>query len=267
MRKLVNPRIYLDRLAKPLAEKLKIVKFIPENSKRIVDVGCADGTVTRELAKMFPDICFLGIDLNEEFIEIAKSKSSNIKNLKFEKIYLRQLLARPERFTAVIFCSVLHEFYTYGEGISSVLKAVADAHELIDKDGVIIIRDMILDEYTKRTTFQIAGIVKKIARKKELIPCIKDFEEYFGKLNSVYKVNHFLLKYWYSENWERESKEHYVSVTFEEYEKIFSLLGMTIQYKDSYLIPYLANKWKNDFDLTEDEISGLRSTGIIVSQK
>ena len=37
----------------------------------------------------------------------------------------------------VVFCSVLHEFYTYGEGISSVLKALADAHELLRPGGVI----------------------------------------------------------------------------------------------------------------------------------
>ena len=30
----------------------------------------------------------------------------------------------------MVFCSVLHEFYTYGEGISSVLKALAELYDL-----------------------------------------------------------------------------------------------------------------------------------------
>lgn len=67
---------------------------------------------------------------------MAQEKGRSTKNVRFEKVYLRELLARPEKVDAVIFCSVLHEFFTYGEGISSVLKTVADAHELLKKDGV-----------------------------------------------------------------------------------------------------------------------------------
>src|SRR3989338_7295180 len=137
-------------MSKPLQEKLRIIKFIPENAKSIVDVGCAYGTITIALAKLFPDIQFLGIDVDEKFIEQARKKSEGISNVKFEKIYQRELLAESQRFDVVIFCSVLHEFYSYGEGISTVVKALADAHELLNKNGIIIIRDMILPEYTKK---------------------------------------------------------------------------------------------------------------------
>lgn len=267
MRDIKDFGIYLERMAKPLAEKLKIIKYVPENTKSVVDVGCADGTVTIEMTKILPEINFYGIDLDERFIRLAKEKVVGIKNIRFEKIYLRELLARPERFDTIIFCSVLHEFFTYGEGISSVLKALADAHELLHPSGVIIIRDMVLSEYTKKATLRVEQIVRKMKAKKELDSYIKDFEERFGKLNNIYRVNHFLLKYWYTENWERESKEHYVPVTFEEYEKIFDLLGMIFQYKDTYLIPFLKEKWQKDFGLTEDEISEFYSTSFLVAQK
>lgn len=267
MRNIVNQKIYLERLAKPLQEKLKIIKYIPENAKDIIDVGCADGTVTIALAKLFPDINFLGIDLDEDFIHLAQEKSKGIKNLKFEKIYLRELLARPERFDVVIFCSVLHEFFTYGEGISSVLKALADAHELLNEDGRVIIRDMILSNYTKKATLWSSGIARKIYKVKQLAPYIHDFELRFGKLNTIYKLNHFLLKYWYTENWNREGKEHYVAVTMEDYDEIFDLLGMRVQHKEAYLIPFLKDKWMTDFDLSEDEVTGFKSTSIVVAQK
>jgi 2-polyprenyl-3-methyl-5-hydroxy-6-metoxy-1,4-benzoquinol methylase len=261
--------IYLSRMSKPLQEKLRVAKYIPTWANRVLDVGCADGTVTCALAKLFPEIQFLGVDLDEEFIKKASDQAikENLSNVSFEKIYLRELLARPEKFDAVIFISVLHEFYTYGEGISSVLKALADAHELLNSKGEIVIRDMILSEYTKHTIFQSDVISKKIMSVDSLLPLVHDFEKYFKPLNHLYEINHFLLKYMYPENWERESKEHYVPVTFDQYEMIFDLLGMELQLKDSYLISFLREKWQTDFGLTDDEIVGLRSTGFIVAKK
>lgn len=265
MKKINNRTHYLKRMAKPLGDKLKISKYIPQNAADILDVGCADGTVTMALAKLFPEINFLGIDLDENFIKLARKNAEKIRNVKFEKIYLRDLLARPERFDAVIFCSVLHEFFTYGEGISSVIKALADTHELLKKEGVIIIRDMILSEYTKSANLRCLEVANKIYIKN--LKTTIDFEERFGKLNNVYKINHYLLKYFYKENWNREKKENYIPVTFEQYRQIFSLLDMREQYTESYLLDFFKNKWKKDFNMTDDEIEELKSTGIIVAQK
>lgn len=264
-----DKEIYLSRMSKPLQEKLRVAKYIPAGAERVLDVGCADGTVTCALAKLFPDIQFLGIDLDQDFIDKAaeKANAEGLKNVRFERIYLRELLARKEKYDAVIFVSVLHEFYTYGEGISSVLKAIADAHELLCNKGEIVIRDMILNEYSKRTEFQSDSLVTKIQSISNLRPLIEDFEKIFCPMKYQYEINHFLLKYMYRENWERESKEHYVPVTFDQYEKIFALLGMELQLKDSYLIPYLEQRWKNDFGFTDDEIVGLKSTGFIVAKK
>ena len=71
----------------------------------------------------------------------------------------------------------------------------------------------------------------------------------------------------YRENWDHEVREHYVPLTFAQYEQLFALLDMDLQLKDSYLIDYLGNKWKKDFGLTEDEVAGLRSTGFLVARK
>ncbi len=117
MRNLADYKIYLERMSKPLQEKLKVIKFVPRSATRILDVGCADGVLTTAMAKMMSGVHFLGVDLDDRFIEFAKKKSTGLNNVSFERIYLRDLLARPERFDAVIFSSVLHEFFTYGEGI------------------------------------------------------------------------------------------------------------------------------------------------------
>lgn len=258
---------YLDRMAKPLQEKLKVSVFISPDSKEILDVGCADGIVTEALANMFPQSMVKGIDLDSGFIKKAKDRTGGVKNISFETVYLRDLLPRNKRYDAVIFCSVLHEFFTYGEGTSSVIKALSDAHELLNVGGVLIIRDMVLQEFTKSNSPFALKLAEKIYKKEEFCQQVNDFERVYGKMNSYYTLNHFLLKYMYIENWDRELREHYVPVTCEQYEKILELLGMSIQYKQLYLIDYLRNKWKEDFDLTDEDTITLKSTAIIVAQK
>ncbi len=259
---------YLERMSKSLQEKLRIARYVPAHATDILDVGCADGTITEALANLFPHVSLLGIDLSADFIAQAKARIGDSQpNLSFEQIYLRELLARPNKYHAVFFTSVLHEFYSYGEGISSVLKALADAHELLLPGGEIMIRDMVLPEYTKHNHFIADTIEKKIRAKVELAPYIADFEKAHGPLNSLHSINHFLLKYFYTDNWERECAEHYVPVSLEQYQTIFELLGMELVHRETYAIPYLKQKWQADFGLDETELAELSSTSILIARK
>ncbi len=267
MDEIVNPNRYLERMSKPLQEKLKVAKFIPEGTKTVLDVGCADGTVTLALAEMYPEIKFVGIDLNKEFIEDAKIKAAGKTNVSFENVYLRERLSNPERFDVVLFCSVLHEFYSYGEGISTVVKALADAHEILKKNGRLIIRDMILYDYAGKSQLWVKEMKEKVTVKGEIAHLLADFETIFGETVSVKQLNHFLLKYMYGDNWEREGRENYVPVSFEEYDQIFKLLGMMVLFQRSSTIPYLKEKWRTDFGFADSELESFRSTGIIAAKK
>lgn len=267
MDEIKDTQTYLDRMSKPLQEKLRVVRFVPKNAKRILDVGCADGTITLAMAEMYPEIQFVGLDLNQKFVDIAKSKIGDLKNISFECSYLRDRLNKPEKFDVVLFCSVLHEFFSYGEGVSTVVKALADAHEILVPNGLVIIRDMILYEYASESNLELSEVVEKIRSKTELLPLLKDFESYFGKMDSIKQTNHFLLKYMYGESWEREGKEYYVPISFEKYDQIFKLLGMKVLFQRSSTIPYLKDKWKSDFGFSDAEVENFRSTGIIVAQK
>lgn len=254
-------------MSKPLQEKLRVAKFFPAGTKTVLDVGCADGVLTLAFAEMFPEIRFVGIDLNPEFIEIAKTKIGDRTNVSFEHGYLRERLANPERFDVVLFCSVLHEFFSYGEGISTIVKALADAHEILRPGGTLIIRDMVLFDYMAKSDLWIAKMIGKVKNKPEMNLLIADFEKYFGEIKTTNQLNHFLLKYKYTDNWARECPENYTSVSFEQYDRILGLLGMRDQHRESYTIPYLTGIWKEDFGLDDDELSCLRSTGIIVAEK
>lgn len=267
MEEIANPKQYLERMSKPLQEKLKIAKFIPGSAKNILDVGCADGTVTLALAAMYPEINFVGIDLSKEFVNIASKKIGDRKNIRFESGYLRDRLANPERFDVVLFCSVLHEFFSYGEGISTVVKALSDAHEMLNPGGTLIIRDMILYNYAEGSELWVSKMKEKVMAKEGISSLLADFENLFGEIKTVKQLNHFLLKYMYEDNWEREVKENYVPVSFEEYDQIFKLLGMSVLFQRSSTIPYLKEKWVSDFGFTVAELESFRSTGVIAANK
>jgi 2-polyprenyl-3-methyl-5-hydroxy-6-metoxy-1,4-benzoquinol methylase len=262
-----NINRYLERLTGAEREKHKVALYIPDHANAVLDAGCADGSITKSLAHIFPKTQFLGIDINTQFISRAQEqKDANTDNVDFECVYLRDLLAREKRYDAVTFISVLHEFYSYGEGISSVMKALADAHELLNPCGNIIIRDMIVPNYFSNST-DVAGLIRKIKTSENLTPYITSFEDRYGTLKCLREVNHFLLKYLYTDNWEHELQENYLAVSLEEYQQMFSLLGMETIYARSSLLSYLKNKWVDDFSLTEKEIDSLLSTTILVAEK
>ena len=96
---------------------------------------------------------------------------------------------------------------------------------------------------------------------------MSDFEKIYGEIRTIKELNHFLLKYMYKENWNREGTENYVPVSFEQYDQIVELLGMTVLFQRSSTIPYLKNKWREDFGFTDEELDSFRSTGIIAARK
>jgi 2-polyprenyl-3-methyl-5-hydroxy-6-metoxy-1,4-benzoquinol methylase len=265
---LVDPRVYLQRMAAGLHDKLRVAAYLPPTASTVLDVGCADGALTLALAARYPAVQFLGIDLDAEFVDQARQNAARtaLPNVEFRRVYLRQLLAETPRFDCVVFASVLHEFWTYGEGISSVLKALADAHELLRPGGTTIIRDMILEEYMWKATLGVDSMRARITASSHAA-ILGEFDSYWGRANNLGGINHFLLKYRYRENWARELPEHYVPVSAEQYLAIFTLLGMQVQTHARYLLPFLRERWQEDFSLAPDELDLLHSTALLVARK
>jgi SAM-dependent methyltransferase len=249
---------YLSRMSNSLGDKLRIGEFLAVSGETVLDVGCADGAVKKALASSMPGNRFKGIDIDASFIAFAKTDP--VPNAVFRCCFLRDLLLTEERFSTVTFMSVLHEFFSYGSGVTSVVKALADARELLSDGGRIIIRDMALP----KPKSGLSPVVRKVKDKSNYAQQLKDFEVHFGELSSD-NVNHFLLKYFYTNNWERECPENYTPVGFEEYHDIFKVLRMKVQHSECYVLPFLKDKWAQDFQLSTEESVLLHSTAVIVA--
>ncbi len=92
----------------------KLFKEHPREEYTIIDIGCGDGSMLREVA----DHCvekhiktkLIGLDLNEKSINIAKNSSRNYSNIKF---YMQDVLAlKPdEHHCDILLCTLtLHHF-------------------------------------------------------------------------------------------------------------------------------------------------------------
>ena len=56
-----------------------ISKFIPNESQTILDFGCGNGTVLKNLRKISPDSDFIGVDISGEAITQARKKNPDVK--------------------------------------------------------------------------------------------------------------------------------------------------------------------------------------------
>lgn len=58
---------------------------VESGSARVLDAGCGEGLLTTTLALRFPGWDILGIDLNEEMLERARSAGQGLPNLRFAR--------------------------------------------------------------------------------------------------------------------------------------------------------------------------------------
>jgi len=65
--------------------KKKILAKIPEGSVRIMDQACGTGILTFQIAQQFPRSRVIGVELRDEYLNIAieKAKALGIRNLEF----------------------------------------------------------------------------------------------------------------------------------------------------------------------------------------
>ncbi|TVZ51696.1 methyltransferase domain-containing protein [Dokdonia sp. Hel_I_53] len=91
----------------------RIVSEHPDKNKwHIIDVGCGDGEMLRQVAQHFAkkslDIKFLGIDINEKSIAAAKKQSEDLQNISFEQKDIHTLEADDLKCDIVLFTLTMH---------------------------------------------------------------------------------------------------------------------------------------------------------------
>ena len=90
--------------------------------ERILDLGCGDGALTTELAKLVPDGFVLGIDSSESMIETARKYNAGV-NLRFELLDINAIDFESE-FDLVFSNATLHWVRDHGKLLRNVFKTL-----------------------------------------------------------------------------------------------------------------------------------------------
>ncbi len=224
---------YVQKMEKSLLDKMFFMDKLFDSVENILDFGCANGVLIRALGYLFPEHNYVGYDISEEMIELAKTMvpEANFYS-KWDDI---KLCAES---TVLNISSTLHEVYSYGTA-----ESVDEFWGRVFGSGFkyIAIRDMMLSDKIKLMADEL-----DVQKARNLFPeKLKEYESFWGPISIRFNLIHYLLKYRYTENWDREVRENYFPITVETLlSKIPS--NYEIVYQEHYTLPFIKQQIKKD---------------------
>lgn len=227
--------IYNSGMRKSLLDKSFFIEKI--EAEVFVDYGCADGSLLQFIHSLFPEYKYIGCDISQEMIDIARKKSN--KDLIFSTNWneISQTLEKETRPKVLILSSIIHEIYSYGN-VEEFWNRVFSSNF-----DYIIIRDMMVSRESERLT-EINDFIRVMnyADKSKL----HEFENYWGSIKFNKNLIHYLLKYRYLVNWNREVKENYLPIIVE---NLLSRIpdNYEVVFHEHYILPFLKQQVRKDF--------------------
>lgn len=238
-----NTENYALRMEGSMAEKLFFLNQIPTGAvDTIVDFGCADGCLFQAMRQLGIDWQQIGIDNEVAFKELFLLRNPNATWIRSQYPALDNV-ADPKHCILNL-SSVIHEVYSYMDP-----KQVELFWKSVFESGFqyIVVRDMITVD-GKNTAANIFDLVK--LNNNETYRAQKDdYERVYGKITTSYHLYHFLLKYRYVENWNRELHENYLPLTLDGLMDIISNGNYEIVFKNLYTNQFINNQVENDFGI------------------
>jgi hypothetical protein len=238
-----NTETYISDMNKSMPDKLFFLNKIKPDV--IVDFGCADGTVLLNIIKRYPNIKLIGYDLDSNMVEKARNKVSGVKITDNWKDVENSI--HNYKTPALLLSSVIHEVYSYSEAKN--VKRFWENQVFSGLFKYVVIRDMIPSVQLQKEDFlkfrENVKKVNKLADKKQLF----SFEKIWGLIDNDYRTfMHWLLKYTYKDNWDREVAENYLPISLETlYKKIPH--NYKIIYKHNFIFEPIQKKVMRDFGI------------------
>lgn len=250
---------YIDGMSLSIQDKLFFANKL--NFDVIVDFGCADGTFLESLMRSNPNVKIIGYDLDDTMLDQARKRLGNKALLTSDWDEAIRAISHHKN-PLLNLSSVIHEVYSYSSG--SVIKKFWDEQVFGDDFKWITIRDMIPSlEIGREERTMFKDDIKKVRNKTDKF-YLNSFEERWGSINDNYRTFiHYLLKYRYTDNWEREVNEDYLPVSLETVKtKIPN--NYKIVYEQDFLLNFLKQQVKKDFNV---QLTHSTHTKMIIQNK
>ena len=156
--RLANEAQYLLTMNAARSDKARMLRWL--HSGNIVEIGPGGGVVLDLLEQHFPDAQITGLDCSHQVV-VALEQKKCAQNATW-RIIEGNAFELPKYFDketldGVVFCSILHEIYSYVETadgtrfhLESVRDMLRSAFEVLKPGGRILIRDGIMPPHEKR---------------------------------------------------------------------------------------------------------------------
>lgn len=245
MPEIQNLEQYNAELYKTMKDKLFFISILPPDKKYcFFDYGCGDGELLLRLRKIYGNKCrYNGYDINRDMIRKANERDpESYYSSAFSYLsYIYNI-----RNKVLILSSVIHEILTE---MPSYIDLFWDNVQEINWD-YIIVRDMM---YSKESCRPLPALMPEEFEKLKELKKYSDFENTFCRIITYADLTHFLLKVKYDgDDWDRELKENYFSISSQEF-----LNKMKDKYKlihyEQFQLPFMTKYWKEKFNITLSE--------------
>lgn len=241
-----NRMRYNSEMIKSLVDKAFFIDKIQADV--FVDFGCADGALISFLYSLFPDKKYVGYDISEDELKLARTAVATASWFsEWDQVIetLKQLKDQGKT-VALILNSVIHEVYSYSNPneVEQFWNRIFgdDANQLFDW---VVIRDMSVSRSVNRQsdTLNVVRVKQRFDQFK-----LMQYESHWGSINENWSLVHFLLKYRYTENWEREVRENYLPLNYEDLlARIPNNWDPT--YHEHFTLPFIRQQVLKDFNI------------------
>lgn len=246
-----NLQAYNQQMAKSLEDKLFFLNQLPrEDGYAFVDFGCADGTLIDALYHILPsNNLFVGFDVSDQMIDLAKTKRTDSPNNVLFTTNWRDVQYAIDvkgKKKVLILSSVVHEVFSYAKStkdIDTFWKRVLETGF-----DYICVRDMMVPNDTRNTATPTDWINNLKWDAKNNIPRERreQFCEKWGPIEIKRNALHYLLKYRWQINWEREVNENYFPIDIEVFLDKFSS-QYNLDYFQRFSVPFIKDQIEKDF--------------------
>ena len=259
-----NLTFYNEQMRKSMEDKLFFLKQLPtEDNYVFVDFGCADGTMLNILSDMLESnplkYSYIGYDISDTMINLAKANFhgdadtdihyfADWKDVEKQfETYITHGAYYEQKKYVLILSSVIHEVFSY----SNMKQILEFWHHVTNTNfDYIVVRDMCPTKDIDRPTdeLMLQQLNNIVRDRKPYDTLINDFEAVHGSIENNKNFIHFLLKYRYQINWEREVKENYFPIYVEDL--LNAITGeekYRIMYMKRFIVPFIKQQIYKDF--------------------
>lgn len=243
---------YTQEMTRSFIDKLFFIDLV--DADVIVDFGCADAFILSKIRMLNPEITLIGYDLDKQMLANARlNLDDNLSILTDDWNQVANVLKEFKK-PLLLLSSVIHEVYSYTN--SRQVNKFWNNQVFSGLFHYIVIRDMVPTNAISRVRdFQ--NDVEKVRALSDSY-YLKTFEKKWGDISKDYRTFiHYLLKYKYKENWDRELLENYVPLSLQ---TLISKIpkGYKIIFQDTYIYGYLRKIVKEDFDVDIKQTTHLK---------